>query len=456
MGEGALIAGLERARTGRMADIVATIQAEQDAVIRAELAGPLVVQGGPGTGKTAVALHRAAYLLFSDRLRLEREGVLLVGPNTVFLRYIEQVLPSLGEHTVTLATPSALYAGSARPSALEAPALAALKGDRRMIEVIAGAVRTRQRRLREPLVVDFRGQRLVVGTNEVRQLVESVIALSGSHNARRAVLEQRLRRTLFRAWRRGVGAAAVAGLRSAPAGLELSEAAEELSSELRRMPQVREALERMWPVLSPEQLLHDLFGALPLVRQAASGVLSAEETASLFRRRAISEHDVAWSEADIPLLDEAATLLGPTTAARPRRGRRRRQPAEEDSWMLDRAAAEQLPDCAACGAQLTLAGGSRPWHCERCGRDFVSEQVMTAGEEAMFFQLRGRRPGLLAVVRRAGPKGRPLLRARRRRRGPGPLSHAVALTRPAGAVGLLHDRRGPRPGEQRSCTEIVG
>ncbi|MGH9296910.1 MAG: HelD family protein, partial [Acidimicrobiales bacterium] len=112
MGEGALIAGLEQARTGRMHDIVSTIQQEQDSVIRSDLPGVLVVQGGPGTGKTAVALHHAAYLLFTFRQRLERDGVLLVGPNTVFLRYIEQVLPSLGEHTVGLATPGEIYAGT--------------------------------------------------------------------------------------------------------------------------------------------------------------------------------------------------------------------------------------------------------------------------------------------------------------------------------------------------------
>ena len=105
MGEGALLAGLEQVRTGRMHEIVSTIQQEQDAVIRSGIAGILVVQGGPGTGKTAVALHRAAYLLFTHRQRLDRDGVLLVGPNSVFLRYIEQVLPSLGEHTVALATP---------------------------------------------------------------------------------------------------------------------------------------------------------------------------------------------------------------------------------------------------------------------------------------------------------------------------------------------------------------
>ena len=110
-GEGALLAAVGAHRTGRMGDIVATIQSEQDRVIRSELAGPLVVQGGPGTGKTAVALHRAAYLLYTHRERLSRHGVLLVGPNPLFLRYIEQVLPSLGETGVVLATAADLYPG---------------------------------------------------------------------------------------------------------------------------------------------------------------------------------------------------------------------------------------------------------------------------------------------------------------------------------------------------------
>ena len=104
MGEGALLAALDRERTGRMRDIVATIQAEQDEAIRADLAGILVVAGGPGTGKTAVALHRAAYLLYTHRKRLASQGVLLVGPSPIFLRYIDEVLPSLGEDEVSLAT----------------------------------------------------------------------------------------------------------------------------------------------------------------------------------------------------------------------------------------------------------------------------------------------------------------------------------------------------------------
>ena len=110
LGEGALLASLDRARSGRMGDIVATIQKEQDEIIRSPLAGVLVVQGGPGTGKTVVALHRAAYLLYTHRMRLSRQGVLIVGPNATFLRYIEHVLPALGESAVVLSTSAGLRA----------------------------------------------------------------------------------------------------------------------------------------------------------------------------------------------------------------------------------------------------------------------------------------------------------------------------------------------------------
>ena len=129
VGEGALLAALDQERTGRMRDIVATIQAEQDEAIRADLAGILVVAGGPGTGKTAVALHRAAYLLYTHRKRLASQGVLLVGPSPIFLRYIDEVLPSLGEDEVTLATPAALKPRM-RVRGTESVAAAAVKGDR--------------------------------------------------------------------------------------------------------------------------------------------------------------------------------------------------------------------------------------------------------------------------------------------------------------------------------------
>lgn len=138
VGEGALLSALRRARTGRMSDIVATIQAEQDAVVRAPLDRSLVVQGGPGTGKTAVALHRAAYLLYTHRNRLERQGVLLVGPTAAFLRYIEDVLPALGEHQVRLATIGGLVDGYP-VTAREPASVSRIKGDARMASVLARA-----------------------------------------------------------------------------------------------------------------------------------------------------------------------------------------------------------------------------------------------------------------------------------------------------------------------------
>ncbi|HEX7353838.1 MAG TPA: hypothetical protein VF288_03280, partial [Mycobacteriales bacterium] len=154
-GEGALLVALNASRTGRMRDIVATIQAEQDRVVRAPLDGVLVVQGGPGTGKTAVALHRAAYLLYTYRSRIARSGVLLIGPNRSFLRYIEQVLPSLGETGVVMRTPATLFPG-VEATGREPSATAQVKGSARMAQAMAEAVRRRQRvpRVAVPLSVD--------------------------------------------------------------------------------------------------------------------------------------------------------------------------------------------------------------------------------------------------------------------------------------------------------------
>src|SRR4051794_20831038 len=165
-GEGALLAALSARRTGRMRDIVETIQAEQDKVIRADLSGVLVVQGGPGTGKTAVALHRAAYLLYSHRDTLSRSGVLVVGPNAVFLRYIEQVLPSLGETGVVLATLDTLVPGVVvtGEDTLQA---AAIKADPRMASTVAAAVRAAQRVPAEPVTISFDEYQITIAPDEV-------------------------------------------------------------------------------------------------------------------------------------------------------------------------------------------------------------------------------------------------------------------------------------------------
>src|ERR1019366_2636283 len=170
-GPGSLLAALGRARTGRMGDIVATIQGEQDRIIRNPLAGVLLVQGGPGTGKTAVALHRAAYLLFTHRATLERQGVLVVGPNPLFLNYIENVLPSLGESGVTLSTISGLVT-NVEVRGRDTEEVDRLKGDVRMATLLARALRTRQRPLRQEVSIPVGRAIVVVRPEDTVDIVE--------------------------------------------------------------------------------------------------------------------------------------------------------------------------------------------------------------------------------------------------------------------------------------------
>jgi DNA helicase IV len=299
-----LLATLERTRTGRMRDIVATVQREQDEIIRGPLAGILVVQGGPGTGKTAVALHRAAYLLYTHRFPLESQGVLVVGPNPTFLRYIEHVLPSLDETGVVLSTVNGLY-GSDRSVAAEDEEVAELKGDARMARVIAAAVADRQRPLRRTVEVPY-GRRLVRITPDLSvQAVAAVKRRPGPHNARRRTLEQIL-------WRHLLEQVAPASDRqSDPESLGEPLTAGDLGRALRRQPEMAEALDRMWPLLTPEQFLHDLFGARPLIELAAGKTLASAERELLYRPRSPAGGTVAWTDADVPLLDEAHWLLGP-------------------------------------------------------------------------------------------------------------------------------------------------
>ena len=298
-----LRAALERHRTGRMRDIVATIQREQDEVIRAPLAGILVVQGGPGTGKTAVALHRAAYLLYTHRFPLEGQGVLVVGPNPTFLRYIEHVLPSLDENGVELTTVSGLHSG-AHPSAQEPDELARLKGDPRMARVVAKAVADRERPLRRTVEIPYGARILRITPQLSAQIVNATRRRPGTHNARRRSLETVL-------WRALLAQATGAGRPEEPAGPVEPLSAAELGRILRREPAMVESLQRMWPILTPEQLLRDLFGAAPLIDLAAGGILDPEERRMLWRRRGAPGEEVAWTDGDVPLLDEAFMLLGP-------------------------------------------------------------------------------------------------------------------------------------------------
>jgi len=364
-----------------MRDIVATIQREQDEIIRSALLGVMVVQGGPGTGKTAVALHRAAYLLYTHRFPLERQGVLVIGPNPLFLRYIEHVLPSLGESGVTLSTIGGLVHG-VQVRAEDGPDVARLKGEARMGIVVGRAVRSRQRPLRRDAEVPFGATVLRLSAEDSAGIVSAARRRPGSHNARRRFLEQLVVRRLADEYLRALAvhgvtprgapqaddddfdAPALAGppssdltgpaspdstgpRRADAAGVpgpegngqsvgpggnghrpvtpgraqpgtsgEVSEEESgfdlgEFSRQVRRLPEVAEALDRMWPRLSAEELLHDLFGSPPLLSLAAKGVLSAAEQHLLLRPRSTSLVDIPWTVADLALIDEARVLLGP-------------------------------------------------------------------------------------------------------------------------------------------------
>ncbi|MGI9119801.1 MAG: HelD family protein [Acidimicrobiales bacterium] len=290
-GGSVLLAALERPRSGRLGDIVGTIQSEQDQIIRSEMAGVVVVQGGPGTGKTVVALHRAAYLLYTHRFPLEGQGVLVVGPNRLYLAYIERVLPSLGEAGVELAVLCDLV-----PEAVgeerERPGGARVKGDLRMVDVLAKAVADRQRPLRAELVVGFGLQTLRCDVDASRHLVASARRRSRRHNAGRRVVERELWEVLAGSGRTKVEPAAV-------------------REALRGSIEVRSALEWMWPVLTPAALLRDLFGSRALLRLASAGRLDEGEQAALYRARNGGDDGAgAWTTSDVALFDEARSLLG--------------------------------------------------------------------------------------------------------------------------------------------------
>jgi DNA helicase IV len=315
-GPGALLSALGQARTGRMGDIVGTIQREQDEIIRSPLAGLLVVQGGPGTGKTAVALHRAAYLLYTHRFPLERQGVLVVGPNPLFLRYIEQVLPSLGETGVSLSTVSGLVP-EVGVRGVDDPAVATLKGDVRMVEVLARAVRTRQRPLRHDAEIPFGAGVLRLRARTTEDIVGLARRRPGPHNARRRFVEAQVVRTLADEYRARLARTGATPADEPPT----SEEQADLAQRLRRTPEVVEALDRMWPRLSAHEFLHDLLGARPLLAVAGKNILSPAEIQRLYRPRSVSLDAVAWTAGDSALVDEARTLLGPRRATRPARAR---------------------------------------------------------------------------------------------------------------------------------------
>ncbi|GAA1732785.1 AAA family ATPase [Isoptericola hypogeus] len=290
-GEGALLASLASRRTGRMTDIVATIQSEQDRVIRAELAGALVVQGGPGTGKTAVALHRAAYLLYAHRRLLERSGVLLVGPSRAFLRYIDQVLPSLGETGVVATTIGELVPG-VRATAVDRGVVAEIKGRLLWRSAIRSAVRARERVPAADHPVRVEGHDYVIRRRDVRDAIARARRTHKPHNEARATFVREMLARLVDQYRADVDA------ELSPEDVAL------VTEDLRSHREIRVALNLAWFPITPQRLVADLFAKPHRLAEAAPELGPADRAA--LRR----ESGAPWTESDVPLLDEAAELLG--------------------------------------------------------------------------------------------------------------------------------------------------
>lgn len=298
-GDAVLLAAVSSARTGRMGDIVRTIQAEQDRIIRAPHRGVLVVEGGPGTGKTAVALHRAAFLLYEHRELLAKRAVLIVGPNLAFLRYIGEVLPALGETGVLLATQAELFPG-VHARGTETPRAAAVKGGEHMAEALALAVRDRQR-LPEP------GAPIVVPHDDGDLVLDWEIAYEARQAARDTRLPHNLARPHF-AFRiiDALTAQLVERIGADPYGgpnfLGPDDIAQ-LGKSVAVSGEVHAAVDELWPVLTPEGFLADYL---------AEPLYLPDEDAEAVRR---TPGDGEWTPSDVPLLDEAAELLGADDSA---------------------------------------------------------------------------------------------------------------------------------------------
>jgi DNA helicase IV len=313
-GEGALLAALKATRTGRMNDIVATIQAEQDRIIRSDLAGVLVVQGGPGTGKTAVALHRAAYLLYSHRERLRSTGVLIVGPSPSFLQYIEAVLPSLGETGVVLSSVGQLYPGL-DVTVEDAPDVAALKGSEEMASLIARGVKSRQRIPAEPQVLEINGENLTLQPSVIASAMASAQQSRKPHNVARQQFQKTVLNTLTKLLAQQ--------LRSRGSTIDDSDFGW-LREDLRASYDVRVALNTAWMPLTPEKFVQDLF-ARPQWLASLTPRWTDEKRALLRRDR-----EAAFTVSDVPLLDEAAELLGEFDAKSDADKRERKQQRKRD------------------------------------------------------------------------------------------------------------------------------
>mgnify|MGYP000844445708 CR=1 FL=1 len=352
-GEGALIAAMSAARDGRMNDIVATIQAEQDRIVTSDGTGVLVVQGGPGTGKTAVALHRVAYLFYSERARLERSGVLLVGPSRTFLRYVEQVLPSLGETGVVSTTLADLVPG-VRARGAESAETAEVKSRPVWATILRRAVRDLQRAPDSPRPITVEGTRLELRPADVREAIS---------RARRSDRPHNLARETFVLW-------LLERLTDQFASATHQDASDAdtrawIREDIRTSRDARREINLCWMPTTPVGLLERLWARPALLERLAPELDAADR--ALVERAAGAEP----TPADVPLIDELAELLGPSQDAQARRARLEARRREElvsyaaraieaqdlGSGMVD---AEMLADRVEdAGPSLTLAERAR-------------------------------------------------------------------------------------------------
>lgn len=294
-----LLAEVGRARTGTMRDIVATIQGEQDAIIRAPLRQCIVVQGGPGTGKTAVGLHRVAFLLYNHREELERTRVLIIGPNRIFFHYISQVLPSLGETASVQLTIEGLTSGGYWVRGTDGPELEALKGDQRMAVVIRNAARDRIPAKAEDVTLSTAYGVLTLEAGDLGAIVQRALDADRPVNDARSVVRDQL---VDLAWQRYL---AKHGSDPAVWGTFVDD--------IRARPDFKRALDRLWPTLSAPDLIRKLFGNRRLMQRASDGILTDAERSLLARKPSPRLLHEQWTTADLALLDEAAAVLSRTT-----------------------------------------------------------------------------------------------------------------------------------------------
>ncbi|MBM9620861.1 AAA family ATPase [Streptomyces zhihengii] len=334
-----LQAEIERPRVGPMRDIVATIQPEQDEIVRSGLSGSVCVQGGPGTGKTAVGLHRVAYLLYAHRERLARTGTLVIGPNRSFLHYIEQVLPALGELEVRQATVDDLVAHVEVRGADEAPA-AVVKGDARMARVLRRAIRSHVTLPTEPVVVVRGSRRWRIPAYELEEIVRELLDRDIRYGAAREALPQRIAHAVL--------------VRMEQSG----EAPDDrVQDAVARNTAVKAAVKAIWPPVEPAKLVLRLLSDATFLAEHAEGELdAAEQAAILMEKPPRSVRTAKWSAADAVLIDEATDLVRRTHSL----GHVVLDEAQDLSPMQYRAVGRR---CSTGSATVLgdLAQGTTPW-----------------------------------------------------------------------------------------------